>query len=111
MAVWRTKACDMFGFAANKHSFAHGKVELFADLLHLAAQSSDDTETLNRIAEYVSWATEQSSDELASAVDLAFFLPMFRNDRIHKLLNHRFSPDLLDAKRLLLLDDTESHTQ
>ncbi len=107
MAVWRTKACEMFGFAANKHSYARGKVELFADLLELADKSAEDPWTLDRIAEYVDWASLQTSNSLASAVDLAFWLPMFRNDRIQRLLGSRFSPELLDAKKALLLDDTE----
>lgn len=108
MAVWRTKACETFGFAANRHSFARGKIELFADLVHLASKSADDPETLDRIAEYVVWAADQTSEELASAVDLAFFLPMFRDQRIYQLLHQRFPSDLLATKRTLLLDDTEA---
>ena len=108
MAVWRTKACDMFGFEANRHSYSSGKIELFADLLHIAARSHEDPRLLDRIVEYVTWATEQTSDELASAVDLAFLLPMFRNPDIYKPLVHRFSPELLATKRAMLMDDTDS---
>jgi hypothetical protein len=32
MAIWRTKAYEMFGFAAGAYSYTHGVVELFADL-------------------------------------------------------------------------------
>lgn len=108
MAVWRTNACELFGFAVDEHSYARGKVELFADLLQLAANSANDPQTLDRIAEYVTWAMQQSSDELASAVDLAFLLPMFRDEGIYDLLRRRFPPELLETKRALLLDDTES---
>src|SRR5262245_21117326 len=111
MAVWRTKACEMFGFAANKYSYARGKVELFADLLHLATRSPDNPATLDQIAAYVTWATEQTADELASAVDLAFLLPMFRDERMFNLLRDRFSPTLLAAKRTLLCDDAQLDTK
>ena len=111
MAVWRTKACELFGFAANEYSYASGKVELFADLLHLAFQSCDDLTTLGRIAEYVTWATEQNSDELASAVDLAFLFPMFRDQRIFNLLADRFSPKLLATKHALFFDEIELSSQ
>ena len=110
MAVWRTKACDMFGFAVNQHSYAGGKTELFADLLVMASESSDDADTLDRIAEYVAWAAEQTSEQLQSAVDLAFILPMLRDDNVRNLLEHRFSPDFVVAKRELLLDGTDSAT-
>ena len=100
----------MFGFPANEHSYARGKIELFADLLQLAANSADDPVTLDRIAKYITWATAQNSDELVSAVDLAFLLPMFRDERIHDLLRDRLAPEMMASKRAILMDDTESAT-
>ena len=80
----------------------------FAELIHLASSSADDSKTLDRIVEYVTWAAGQTSDELASAVDLAFFLPMFREKRIYQMLQQRFPPDLLATKTKLLLEDNEA---
>lgn len=107
MAVWRTKACEMFGFPANQHSYARGKVELFADLVHLASKLETAPQTLDLIAEYVTWAAEQASDDLASAVDLAFFLPMFRDKRLYDLFRTRLSSELLATKRSILVGDEQ----
>jgi hypothetical protein len=105
MAVWRTKACELFGFPAIHHSYDRGKIELFAGLFHLAENSADDSDTVDQIADYVSWASAQTADELTSAVDLAFLHPMFRDTRIHNLFRDRFSLELLVSKRAVLMDE------
>jgi len=110
MAVWRTKACEMFGFAPNQYSYAHGKAELFADLLHFATKSESDSRMLDLIAAYVTWASKQTSDQLASSVDIAFFLPMFRDQRIYDLFRTRISPELLATKYKLLMSDGETQS-
>lgn len=107
MAVWRTKACELFGFNPAEYSFAHGKKELFADLIQFArdAGCAQDEAVLNRISDYVTWASRQKSEELASVVDLAFFLPVFRDPTLHELFRHRLNPDLLNSKWSLLMEN------
>jgi hypothetical protein len=106
MAVWRTKATSMFGFRANAYSYAQGKTILFADLVEFTRRALDDgdSELLRRIAEYVTWAMDQDSDELASVVDLGFFLPIFRNPDLQKGMAPYFPTELVEAKRQLLMD-------
>jgi hypothetical protein len=107
MAVWRTKACSTFGFHPGEHSYAEGKRGLFADLVERArwAIRDDDIEEISRIVEYVSWAAEQNSDELASVVDLAFFLPVFRDNELSSQFTSYFSAQLVAEKWELLMDE------
>ena len=85
MAVWRTRAYETFGFAPGAYSFASGKVDLMSDLLDYArnALHNGDSTMLHRVLSYVEWAAAQNcSDDLQSAVDLAFFLPAFRDPQV-----------------------------
>jgi hypothetical protein len=110
MSVWRTKAYEMFGFRPGSYSHARGKVDLFADLLEMAKKATrDDDELLGRIGQYVAWADAQPSDELASAVDLAFFLPLLRGERAFlDRLESVLSPELIATKQRLLVDQPRS---
>jgi hypothetical protein len=103
MAVWRTKAYNLFQLRNGAYSYRNGKVDLFADLVEAArnADASQDDELLDRIAEYVCWANAPHSDELRSAVDLAFFLPVLRNRDLRELFRGRIRDELL-------LDKTEA---
>ena len=106
MAVWRTRAYDTFGFPLGSYSHARGKVDLFADLVERAktAVRDGDNESLSKIAEYVVWAAAQNSDELASAVDLAFFLPALGDPKLANQLESRMPEELLTTKRRCLVD-------
>ena len=109
MAVWRTRAYDLFGFKAGEYSSARGKIELLADLIVMAqrAGAENDGDLLDRIAEYVRWAARQKADDLQSAVDLAFFLPMFRDAKIQELFRDRFPGELVAEKNRLLMNESD----
>lgn len=109
MAAWRTKAFDLFGFKAGDYSFAHGKITLFADLVVMArrAGAEDDCRLLDRITKYVCWAAAQSSHQLSSAVDLAFFLPMFRDPKLLDLFQGRLPDELLAEKSRQLFGESD----
>jgi hypothetical protein len=104
--VWRTKAYDMFGFKPGAYSYAKGKVELFADLFIMAtrAAAADDEALLDRIFEYVQWADRQNAENLKSAVDIAFFLPMLADEHLLSHARRRISSTALTEKRILLSD-------
>ena len=84
MAVWRTKACDLFGFEPGAYSNAHGVAELFADLHDMAKRAcgSGDSVSLDRIFEFASWADAQVAENLRSAADIAFFGPVLRDPQL-----------------------------
>ena len=67
----------------------------------------DDEEQLSRITEFVIWAAAQRSDELASALDLAFFLPVFRDPELREHLENRIPEMLFSEKRRLLMNDSD----
>lgn len=104
MAVWRTKAYELFNLKAGDYSFREGKRVLFADLVDWAraAVLDDNKEMLRRIAAYVTWANQQNSDDLASVVDLAFFKRLFRDDELCARLKPYFPEHFVDEKRHLL---------
>src|SRR5437773_6807568 len=106
MAAWRKKAYALFGFEPGEYSFAQGKVDLFADLVAMAetAIAQDDEEMLDRITEYVCWAANQTADDVASAVDLAFFLPAFRSPALLSEIRRRVPESLFLEKRGLLIE-------
>lgn len=109
MAVWRTKAYDLFGFKAGDYSFARGIIELFADLIVMAQRAGreNDGDLLDRIATYVCWAAAQNADGLQSAVDLAFFLPMFRDPELRDLFQGRIPKELIAEKSRLLMNKSD----
>jgi hypothetical protein len=53
----------------------------------------------------VIWAAAQTSDELASVVDLAFFLPVFRDPKLFDQLRPSFPTELIEQKWQLLMSD------
>ena len=107
MSEWRKKAYSTFGFSPGEYSYADGKRYLFADLVERArgALRNDDVEELDRIVEYVVWAAQQRSDQLASVVDLAFFLPVFRDPDLCPQLKARFPEQLVAEKWRALMED------
>jgi hypothetical protein len=107
MAAWRTKAYALFGFEAGTYSFARGKIDLFADLVAMASKAlaRGDEELMRRIAEYVTWAASQNSDQLVSAVDLAFFLPAFRDPALCTELRRRLPQQLFAGKWRQLMEE------
>ena len=104
MAVWRTKAYELFNLRAGDYSFREGKRVLFADLVDWArtAVLDDNKEMLRRIAAYITWATQQNSDDLASVVDLPFFKYVFEDDELCTHLKPYFPEHLFDEKRHIL---------
>ena len=86
MAVWRTKAYSLFNLRPGAYSYAEGKRDLFFDMVKWsrAALEVGDSVRLRHIVVYVVWASAQSSDDLASVVDLAFFLPVFRDAQLKR---------------------------
>lgn len=108
MAVWRTRAYEAFGFEPGSYSYAQGKVELLSDLLCLARRGlrDGDDALLARILAYVQWADAQTGgDGLASAVDLAFFLPAFRDPEVCALLMSRLPQKLVSEKWRVLMEE------
>lgn len=107
MAAWRTRAYEMFDFRPGAYSSARGKVELLADLfamLRRAAKVGDDG-AISRVLSYVEWAAAQKgADGLASAIDLAFFLPAFRDPDVCGLLKARLPEALLSEKWRVLVE-------
>ena len=106
MAVWRTKAYSLFLFKPGDYSFAHGKRDLFADLVERArlAIRENDMELLRQIVEYVTWAADQNSDELASVADLSFFLPIFKDAELCGELRKHLPEELVNDKWRLLME-------
>ena len=104
MAVWRRRAYETFGFTAGDYSYSRGKIELFADLVVMAQRAGNegDVDLLDRIAEYACWAAAQTADDLQSAVDLAFFLPVVRDAELTRILRGRIPAQLFDEKLHLL---------
>jgi hypothetical protein len=107
MAIWRTKAYSVFGLKQGDYSYKSGMRDLFADLVSWARSANRDNnhELLGKIVAYVTWAARQNSDELVSVVDLAFFMPVFRDSALSSQLQQHFSQDLFAEKRQLLLDE------
>ena len=76
-----------------------------ADMLRQAAGDGDAV-TVARVATYVCWAASHTNDEgLQSAIDLAFFLPAFRNPELLALLIRYFPDDLIREKWSLLMEE------
>lgn len=100
MAAWRKKAYSLCGFKPGSYNFARGRLYLFADIVAMFrdAAVAGDNDLMSRIIEYVRWANDQDSEELASAVDLAFFLPVFRDATPCKGIQRRVPADLFSAK-------------
>jgi hypothetical protein len=110
MAVWRTKAYSLFGLKPGDYSYRHGKTILFADLVEDARSAirDEDDALLNRIVEYVTWAAAQKSEELASVVDLAFFLRVFADPVLFHQLRPHFPSELIEEKwRFLMSEPSE----
>ena len=107
MAAWRKKAYELFQFKPGSYSIARGKIDLFADLIALSRESilNGDEGQLCRIVEYVTWAAAQDSDNLASAVDLAFFLPILRDPVLRSQFEIRIPVALFSEKKTLLMPD------
>jgi hypothetical protein len=107
MAIWRTKACDLFGFKAGAYCSARGKVDLFADLVEMikSAIAQHDESLLNRVVDYVYWAASQKSEELTSAVDLAFLLPAFQDVTLCSELKKRLAKEMFSAKWRVLIEE------
>ena len=70
------------------------------------AERDGDADLLDRIAADVTWASAQNADGLQSALDLAFFLPIFRDRELHDLFRERIPDELLSEQRRLLTDDS-----
>ncbi len=107
MSAWRTRAYEAFGFRPGSYSYAHGKVDLLADLLVLARQAvrDGDEATLDRVLSYVRWAVDQKrADGLQSSLDLAFFLPAFRDPDLRVLLETRLPEPLFTLKWRMLIE-------
>ncbi len=109
MAVWRTKAYELFDLKPGAYSYAHGKRDLFADLVEWARTSlhEGNGQLLDRIVRYVTWVATQESDDLASVVDLGFFLPVFRDAFLCSQLKTHFPQQLFDEKWQLLAAESE----
>jgi hypothetical protein len=105
MAVWRTKAYALFDLKPGAYSHRSGKGILFADLVEYArgALRDEDEAFLHRIVEYVTWAAGQESEELASVVDLAFFLRVFSDPVLFGQLRPHFPNELIESKWQLLM--------
>jgi hypothetical protein len=97
MAIWRTKAYEMFGFSTGSYSFKWGMVALFADLREMARQSArcGDSQLLDRIFEYVLWVETQNAENLKSAADIEFFMPVCRDEVLYREAILRLPADLL----------------
>ena len=108
MAAWRSRACEAFGFPPGSYSYARGKVELLADLLALARRAARDgnAATLDRVLSYVRWAAVQKgADDLQSAVDLAFFLPAFRDPELRAVLEAHLPEGLFSERWRVLMEE------
>ena len=104
MAVWRTKACELFGFERDAYSHAHGVVALFDNLHHMARRASNvgDRQLLDRIFQYATWADAQTAENLRSAADIMFFGPILRDPQLASEAKARLPEALLSAKSHLL---------
>jgi hypothetical protein len=102
MAVWRTKACEMFGYKPGTFSYYHGVVEV-ADTLYselVRAVRDGDEAIVARIFEYARWAdAQESAGHLRSAVDILFFMKLFRDPAIESVAAKYLPSELLDEKR------------
>ncbi len=104
MAVWRTKACEMFGYKPGTFSYQTGVVDV-ADTLYcaLARGIRDDDEALiARVFEYALWAdAQQDAGHLRSAVDILFFMKLFHDPAIEDAAARYLPTDLLNEKRAM----------
>jgi hypothetical protein len=100
MAVWRTKAYAAFGLKPGDYSYGSGRLQLFGDMVEWSrrALAEGNGKLLDQIAEYVTWAAGQDSAVLDSAVDLGFFLPVFRDVALCSALKDRFPQTLFAEK-------------
>ena len=69
------------------------------------AGTEDDDDLLNRIAKYVCWAAAQTDNELQSAVDLAFFLRIFRDPELLDLFKGHIPNELIAQESRQLFDE------
>lgn len=106
MAVWRVKAYEAFGFRRGSYSYAHGIADLFADLHHMTVEAhrAGDEALLERIFEYALWANEQKAENLRSAADIAFFLPLLADEANAGLARKHLPASVLDEKLRLLAE-------
>lgn len=100
--IWRKRAYEAFGFEAGAYSYAHGKVALFADLREMAkrAIADGDEEMLDRIFDYAVWADSQNAENLRSAADIEFFIPVCRDSELAQAAESRVPNDVLSQKRV-----------
>ena len=93
----------MFGLRSGSYSFSNGKVALFDDLREMAKAAIDaqDSAQLDRIFEYVMWADQQNAENLRSAVDISFFIPLFSDEDLLSEASKRLPCEMLTAKRSL----------
>jgi hypothetical protein len=110
MAVWRTKACEMFGYKPGAFSYKRGVVDV-ADTLHdaLARAIREGDEALAaRVFDYAVWADAQkNAGHLRSAVDILFFIKLFRDPAMQALAEQYLPSELLQEKRALAAEVTE----
>ena len=101
--MWRKKAYEVFGFKPGSYSFSNGKDALFDDLREMAkmAIGAQDSAQLDRIFEYVIWADEKNAENLRSALDISFFIPLFSDEDLLSEASKRLPCDILTAKRAL----------
>jgi hypothetical protein len=108
MSKWRTIAYETFGFRPGAYSHRSGTVELFSDLFAIAQKATHERDELEllRVLNYVQWAAAQhGADGLASAVDLAFFLPGLRDPEMSLMLKSRLPPELFAQKWQALMEE------
>ena len=105
MAVWRTKAYELFGFKPGSYSTSRGKFLLFDDLVAMARRAllAGDQGMLRRIVDYVSWTDRQTSDKLVAALEGYFLLPIFRDSELCTLLRPYFPQDFFLRKWRILM--------
>ncbi|HWB20907.1 MAG TPA: hypothetical protein VG711_11445 [Phycisphaerales bacterium] len=103
MSEWRKKAYEMFGFESGAYSYSQGKTQLFADLFEMARKASTtcDSSRLDRVFEFVMWANQQTAENLRSAADIVFFIPLFRDAALLHEAQSRLPEPLLTSKRRL----------
>jgi hypothetical protein len=100
--LWRVKAVEMFGYRPAHFLTVLDVTQTLYERLAESAGVGGDERLAGRVFEYALWADAQvGAEDLRSAIDIDFFIRLFRYPTLAKVAERHMPPDLLEEKRAM----------